>query len=88
MSPFEQGFLLIGGMFVPLIHFTLLPSVLIVAMLNMDKIGWGWALLGRASGAMAAAAVVTTLVARPSVDLYTSMPVIAASIPIDHGATR
>lgn len=44
-----------GGLWVALMHFNLLPSVLIVAMMSMDKIGWGPSFLARTATAMAAA---------------------------------
>lgn len=73
---------MMGGIFVALMQFTLLPSVLIVAMLSMDKLGWGWRFLGRTSGAMAATCLVTTVLTGASFRLDTSMPVIVASIPL------
>jgi diguanylate cyclase len=70
-----------GGVFVALMQFALLPSVLIVAMLSMDKIGWGWRFLGRACGAMAATGTATILT-RASLRPDTSMSMIVASIPL------
>jgi two-component system sensor kinase FixL len=72
----------LGGVFVALMQFPLLPSVLIVAMLSMDKIGWGWRFLARAGGAMALTGAVTTLLTGATVRSFTSMPMIAASIPL------
>jgi signal transduction histidine kinase len=71
-----------GGIFVPLMHFALLPSVLIVAMLSMDKLGWGWRFLAKACGAMALTGVATTVLTRPAVQPETNMPMIVASIPL------
>jgi signal transduction histidine kinase len=71
-----------GGIFVALMHFALLPSVLIVAMLSMDKIGWGWRFLARACGVMASTCAVTALVTRAPFEPATTMPVIVASIPL------
>lgn len=73
---------MMGGIYVALMQFTLLPSVLIVAMLSMDKLGWGWRFLGRTSGAMATTCVATTVLTGASLRLATSMPVIVASIPL------
>ena len=72
----------LGGVFVALMQFPLLPSVLIVAMLSMDKIGRGWRFLGRACGAMALTCLVTALLTGASLQAFTSMPMIAASIPL------
>lgn len=72
----------LGGVFVALMQFPLLPSVLIVAMLSMDKIGWGWRFLARACGAMALTCAVTTLLTGATLQWFTSMPMIAASIPL------
>lgn len=71
-----------GGVFVALMQFPLMPSVLIVAMLSMDKIGWGWRFLGRACGAMALTCLLTTLLTGATVQPHTSMPMVAASIPL------
>ncbi len=71
-----------GGIFVALMQFPLLPSVLVVAMLSMDKIGWGRRLLGRSWGAMALTGTVTTLLTGATLQPHTSMPMIAASIPL------
>src|SRR5215471_6295805 len=43
-----------GGLWIALMQFNLLPSVLIGAMMSMDKIGWGPAFLARTTAAMAA----------------------------------
>lgn len=72
----------IGGLMVPLMHFALLPCVLIVAMLSMDKIGWGWRFLGRCCGAMLTAGVLITLLMKPPVPLETTFPMMIASIPL------
>ncbi len=72
----------LGGMWVPVMQFSLLPSVLLVTMLTMDKIGWGRRFLMRSSLAMAAALVVTTLVVRPAFRPETSMSEMLASLPL------
>ncbi|HET9466841.1 MAG TPA: MASE2 domain-containing protein, partial [Vicinamibacterales bacterium] len=53
----------VGGVAVALMGFPLLPSVLLITMLSMDKIGWGSRFLMRASLVMAAGLAVTALVA-------------------------
>jgi signal transduction histidine kinase len=72
----------VGGVFVALMHFALLPSVLVVGMLTMDKIGWGVAFLGRACGAMAAACLLTALLVGAPPEPYTSMTMIVGSLPL------
>jgi signal transduction histidine kinase len=72
----------IGGVMVSLMEFALLPSVLIIAMLSMDKIGWGPRFLLRASLLMASGLVVAALVTGARFNLDTSMPMIAASLPL------
>ena len=71
-----------GGFWVALMHFNLLPSVLIVTMMSMDKIGWGPAFLVRTSAAMAAGCALGALVTGGAVDPVTSMSVIVASLPL------
>jgi C4-dicarboxylate-specific signal transduction histidine kinase len=71
-----------GGMWVALMHFNLLPSVLIVVMLSMDKIGWGPRLLARTSAAMAAACVAGMLLTGFRVEPATSLREIVASLPL------
>jgi C4-dicarboxylate-specific signal transduction histidine kinase len=75
----DSGF---GGVVVALMEFALLPSVLIIAMLSMDKIGWGRRFLLRASLIMATGFVATALVTRARFNLDTTMPMIAASLPL------
>jgi len=72
----------VGGVFVALMHFALLPSVVIVAMLSMDKIGWGARFLARACGAMAAMCAITTLTTGSAFQLDTTMPMIVGSLPL------
>jgi len=71
-----------GGIFVALMQFALLPSVLIVAMLSMDKIGWGWRFLARACAAMALTCAVTAFATGAVMQFHTSMPEIVGSIPL------
>jgi diguanylate cyclase len=69
----------LGGMWVALMNFDLLPSALIVTMLAMDKIAvGGWKLLGRALVLQAAACVATALAYGsrfvPAADLAAILP--------------
>ncbi len=75
----DSGF---GGVVVTLMQFALLPSILLIAMLSMDKIGWGPRFLARTSLTMATALLVTALITRARFELNTSMPMIAASLPL------
>ena len=71
-----------GGLWVALMHFNLLPSVLIVTMMSMDKVGWGPAFLARTLLAMAAAMTVGTLFTRGAYSPATDMRVIQACLPL------
>lgn len=71
-----------GGVFVARMGFCLLPSVLVVTMLSMDKLGWGARFLGRTSAAMAAACAATWALTGVSFHPSTSMTVIVASLPL------
>jgi signal transduction histidine kinase len=71
-----------GGLWVALMHFNLLPSVLIVAMLSMDKLGWGPRFLARTSAAMAAACFAGMLLTGFRIEPATSMREIVASLPL------
>ena len=71
-----------GGLWVALMHFNLLPSVLIVTMMSMDKIGWGPAFLGRTAGAMAAAMTLGAIFTRGAFAPATDMRVIQACLPL------
>jgi len=70
-----------GGVYVALMHFNLLPSVLIAAMKSMDKIGWGPQFLARTTAAMAAGCAVTMIFTRAAFRPHTSMSVVVASLP-------
>lgn len=72
----------LGGMWVPLMEFSLLPSVLLVSMLTMDKLGWGKRFLLRSSLTMAAALVLTAVIVRPGFHPETTMLEILASLPL------
>jgi signal transduction histidine kinase len=71
-----------GGLWVALMHFNLLPSVLIITMMSMDKIGWGPAFLGRTSLAMMAAMAAGALATGGAFAPESNMPVIVASLPL------
>jgi signal transduction histidine kinase len=71
-----------GGFWIALMHFNLLPSVLIAAMMSMDKIGWGPAFLARTSAAMAAGCALGALLTGGAVQPATTMRVIVASLPL------
>ena len=70
-----------GGVHIALMHFNLLPSVLIAAMKSMDKIGWGPQFLARTTAAMAAGCAVTMIFTR-AFHPHTSMSVVVASLPL------
>jgi len=72
----------LGGLWVALMEFSLLPSVLLVTMLTMDKLGWGTRFLMRSSAAMAATCVATVLIAKTHVEPLTTMTEIVASLPL------
>jgi hypothetical protein len=67
----------LGGMWVALMQFSLLPSVLLITMLSMDKLGWGARLLVRTSATMAATCAATVVAAGASFRPSTSMLEIA-----------
>jgi len=71
-----------GGVYIALMHFNLLPSVLIAAMKSMDKIGWGPQFLARTTAAMAAACAATMIFTRAAFQPHTSMSVVVASLPL------
>ena len=72
----------IGGIVVALMGFALLPSILLITMLSMDKIGWGVRFLLRASIAMVAGFGVTAIAAYVPMDVTTTMPMVIASLPL------
>ena len=71
-----------GGLFIALMRFSLLPSVLVAGMLSMDKIGWGPRFLARTSAAMALTCLATVLLFHPGVGLTTSMREVVGSLPL------
>ncbi len=72
----------LGGMWVAVMHFNLLPSVLLVTMLVIDKVSIGGArLLARTVASLAAGCAVTSALLGFPVDVATPMPVIYACLP-------
>ena len=72
----------IGGVVIALMGFALLPSILLITMLSMDKIGWGTRFLVRASLMMAAGFAATMILAKVPINIDTTMPMVAASLPL------
>ncbi len=72
-----------GGMWIAVMQFNLLPSVLLATMLAIDKISVGGErLLWRALVCIACGVVATSALLGFPVDPATPMPVIAASLPL------
>ena len=72
----------LGGVWVPVMHFCLLPSVLFIGMLAMDKIGWGAWFLRRNLALMVLSTLVTVGLVGWHFEPHTSMTVIVASLPL------
>jgi diguanylate cyclase len=71
-----------GGVWIALMHFCLLPSVLLVTMLSVDKVAVGGPrLLLRTSVRLVVACGVTSALAGFPVDFATPMPVVVACTP-------
>lgn len=71
-----------GGMWIALMHFNLLPSVLTAAMMSMDRIGWGPRFLARTASAMAIACGATAIVTGGAFQPVTDLPAMLASLPL------
>jgi len=72
----------LGGAWIALMHFNLLPSVLLATMLTVDKIGVaGFRLALRTTAALAIACVATWAALGFGVDLETPMSVVVACLP-------
>ncbi|MEW6559657.1 MAG: diguanylate cyclase [Pseudomonadota bacterium] len=73
----------IAGMWVPLLHFNLLPSVVLVTVTTFDKLSSGMRRLWLASlpGLFGAAALVTLLL-RPPLQLESSLLVVICTLPL------
>jgi diguanylate cyclase len=73
----------LGGAFIALMKFNLLPSVLLVVMLSMDKLSvGGFRFLGRCTVALVAACLVTAMFTGFAVRLETTMMEIYGSLPV------
>ncbi len=73
----------IAGMWVPLLHFSLLPSVVLVTVTTFDKLSSGMRRLWLASlPGLFGATLLTTLIVRPPVELQSSLLVIACTLPL------
>ncbi|HWY24355.1 MAG TPA: diguanylate cyclase [Nevskia sp.] len=71
-----------AGVWVVLMHFNLLPSALLVAMLSMDKVCvGGWRFLARTAAAQLAAALVTLLLYGFRFEPMTTLPQILLCLP-------
>jgi len=72
----------LGGAWIALMHFNLLPSVLLATMLTVDKIGVaGFRFALRTTAALVVACVVTSAAIGFRIDLDTPMSVVVACIP-------
>ncbi len=72
----------LGGIWVAVMQFNLLPSVLLVTMMSIDKVGVGGRrLLARTLACLAAGCAVTSALLGFPVDVVTPMPVIVACLP-------
>ena len=73
----------IAGMWVPLMHFNLLPSVVLVTVTTFDKLSSGIRRLWLQSlPGLFGAAALTTLVLRPPLQLESSLWVIVSTLPL------
>ena len=73
----------LGGMWIAVMHFNLLPSVLAVAMLSLDKVSVGGpSFLLRTSALLLASCALTSAALGFPVSLDTPMTVIVACIPV------
>ena len=71
-----------GGLWIALMQFNLLPSVLIAAMMSMDKIGWGPRFLARTTVAMAAGCAFGMILTGGAAQPTTTMRGMVASLPL------
>jgi diguanylate cyclase len=72
----------LGGVWVVLMGFNLLPSVVLITALSMDKVSvGGWRFLGRTAAAMLAAGALTALLFGVNLRLETTMLTVLACIP-------
>ena len=74
---------MLGGMWIGVMQFNLLPSVVLAAMLSVDKVSVGGpSLLLRTLGLLAVGCVATAAILDTPIDITTPMPVILACIPL------
>jgi len=72
----------LGGVWIAVMQFNLLPSVLLATMLSVDKVSVGGpSLLARTSGLLVAGCVVTSAALGVPIDIATPMSVIVACMP-------
>lgn len=72
----------LGGVWVAVMQFNLLPSALLVTMLSIDKIGVaGWRFLARTASMQVVACLATSALLGFPLRLHTSMASIVASLP-------
>lgn len=73
----------IAGLWVPLMHFNLLPSVVLVTVTTFDKLSSGMRRLWLISlPGLFGAAALATLILRPPVELQSSLLVIVCTLPL------
>ncbi|MDY0329935.1 MAG: diguanylate cyclase [Thiomonas sp.] len=73
----------IAGLWVPLMHFNLLPSVVLVTVTTFDKLSSGMRRLWLASlPGLFGAGVLTALIVRPPVQLESSLLVVICTLPL------
>ncbi len=74
---------MLGGMWIAVMHFNLLPSVLLAAMLSVDKVSVGGpSLLLRTLALLSLGCVATSATLGVPIDVATPMSVIVACIPL------
>lgn len=72
----------LGGVWIAVMQFSLLPSVLLATMLSVDKVSVGGpSLLARTSGLLVAGCVATSVALGVPIDIATPMSVVVACMP-------
>lgn len=72
-----------GGAWIAVMQFNLLPSALLVTMVSIDMVGVaGWRSLGRSAAAQVIACLLVSAVQDFPVQLHTSMPTVVAALPL------
>jgi diguanylate cyclase len=73
----------LGGVWIAIMHFMLLPSVLLATMLSMDKLAvGGWRFLARTAAAQFSCAAIAGIASGFVIEPATPMPVIVACLPL------